>query len=361
MTMPVLKLDGINKSFGPLKVIKELSLSVREGEFFTLLGPSGCGKTTILRLIAGLEEPEEGRLLLQGQDITHLPAHKRNINTVFQNYALFPHLTVFANIAFGLEMKGFKAEKIQDKVARFMRLFNIDELRERLPQQISGGQQQRVAVARALVCNPQILLLDEPLAALDLKLRKQIQLELKSLQRETGITFVYVTHDQEEALLLSDRIGVMCDGKIVQLGTPQEIYRRPLNRFVADFIGESNLLPVEVMESRGDSLYVKWLDRVFPGEVVEGPKGAVAYNGKALFMLRPEELILAKASEVTNGEGINFPGRITEVFYCGSGYKVRVEVDGQVDLTVLSFSNDWELGEPVAVGWQSGSGLLIQD
>ncbi len=361
MTMPILKLDGINKSFGPLKVIKELNLSIREGEFFTLLGPSGCGKTTILRLTAGLEEPEGGRLLLNGQDITHLPAHKRNINTVFQNYALFPHLTVYANIAFGLEMKGLKTEEIKDKVTRFMRLFNIDELGERLPQQISGGQQQRVAVARALVCNPQILLLDEPLAALDLKLRKQIQLELKSLQRETGITFVYVTHDQEEALLLSDRIGVMFDGKIIQLGTPQEIYRRPLNRFVADFIGESNLLPVEVMESKGDSLYVKWLDKVFPSEVVKGPTGAATYNGKALFMLRPEELIVDKVTEGSNGKGLNFPGRITEVFYCGSGYRVRVEVGGQVDLTVLSSSNDWKLGESVSVGWRPGSGLIIQD
>lgn len=361
MTMPILELDGINKSYGPLEVIKELNLSIREGEFFTLLGPSGCGKTTILRLIAGLEEPEGGRLMLQGQDITRLPAHRRNINTVFQNYALFPHLTVYANIAFGLEMKGFKAKEIEDKVVRFMRLFNIDELGERLPQQISGGQQQRVAVARALVCNPQILLLDEPLAALDLKLRKQIQLELKSLQRETGITFIYVTHDQEEALLLSDRIGVMFGGNIVQLGTPQEIYRRPLNRFVADFIGESNLLAVEVMESRGNSLYVKWLDKIFSSEVVEGPEGPATYNGKALFMLRPEELVIAKATEGANGKGVNFPGRITEVFYCGSGYKVRVEVDGQADLTVLSFSNDWEPGESVDVGWRAGSGLIIQD
>jgi spermidine/putrescine transport system ATP-binding protein len=221
----------------------DVSIDIEHGEFFTLLGPSGCGKTTLLRCIAGFETPTSGQILLSGQDITHMPPHKRPVNTVFQSYALFPHLTVAQNVGFGLQMQGQSKTQVNDRVARVLALVKLDDFAGRLPTQLSGGQQQRVALARALAPEPQVLLLDEPLSALDLKLRKEMQSELKRLQVETGITFVFVTHDQEEALTMSNRIGVMSAGALLQVGTPRDIYDRPVDRFVADFIGETNFLP----------------------------------------------------------------------------------------------------------------------
>ncbi len=236
------------KSFGQgkasVRALDDVSLEIQSGEFFTLLGPSGCGKTTLLRLIAGFEAPTSGRILLDGADVTELPPNRRPVNTVFQSYALFPHLTVAENVGFALKMQGRKKPEVDDTVARMLALVKMETFATRKTAQLSGGQQQRVALARALAPQPKVLLLDEPLSALDLKLRKEMQVELKRLQKETGITFVFVTHDQEEALTMSDRIGVMSAGKLQQVATPREIYTAPVNRFVASFIGETNFLPV---------------------------------------------------------------------------------------------------------------------
>jgi spermidine/putrescine transport system ATP-binding protein len=239
------------KAFGAgdhaVRALDDVSLAIHAGEFFTLLGPSGCGKTTLLRLIAGFETPTSGTILLDGQDITHLPPNRRPVNTVFQSYALFPHLTVAQNVAFGLEMLGKQRAEVTARVDEMLRLVKLTAMAGRKTAQLSGGQQQRVALARALAPQPKVLLLDEPLSALDLKLRKEMQIELKRLQTQTGITFVFVTHDQEEALTMSDRIGVMSAGRLQQIGAPRDIYTRPVNRFVASFIGETNFLPATVV------------------------------------------------------------------------------------------------------------------
>ena len=241
--MRLIQLQGISKSFGDTQVLRDVDLYIRKREFLTLLGPSGCGKTTMLRIIGGFEYPTEGRVLFEGQDITDLPPYKRRVNTVFQKYALFSHMNVFDNIAFGLKLKKLPKAEIARKVGRMLELVNMEGYEKRWADSLSGGQQQRIAIARALVNEPEVLLLDEPLGALDLKLRKNMQLELKAMQQELGITFIYVTHDQEEALTMSDTIAVMSGGRIHQIGEPKKIYDEPQNAFVADFIGESNILP----------------------------------------------------------------------------------------------------------------------
>jgi spermidine/putrescine transport system ATP-binding protein len=242
-----IEIRGVDKIFGPVatgfRALDSISLDIREKEFFTLLGPSGCGKTTLLRMLAGFETPTSGHIRLHGQTVEDLPPRARKVNMVFQNYALFPHLSVARNIAFGLEMLDWKKAEVAARVDRMLALVRLEHFRDRKPAQLSGGQQQRVALARALAPQPQVLLLDEPLSALDLKLRKEMQGELKRLQRETGITFILVTHDQEEALAMSDRLAVMSGGRVLQTGTPEDIYARPASRFVADFIGEANLIP----------------------------------------------------------------------------------------------------------------------
>ncbi len=276
------------KTFGAgthaVNALDDVSVEIRQGEFFTLLGPSGCGKTTLLRCIAGFETPTSGTILLDGTDITDLPPNKRPVNTVFQSYALFPHLSVARNIAFSLEMLGKPKAEVTETVARMLALVKLDEFADRAPQQLSGGQQQRVALARALAPAPKVLLLDEPLSALDLKLRKEMQSELKRLQSETGITFVFVTHDQEEALTMSDRIGVMSAGKLLQVGPPREIYDRPANRFVADFIGETNFLIGTV-----DNGAV----RLPSGDVLAAPVNGHA--GQVTIALRPEHVDIVPA------------------------------------------------------------------
>ena len=276
------------KAFGQgtvaVRALDDVSVKIRQGEFFTLLGPSGCGKTTLLRLIAGFETPTSGQILLDGADITHLPPNKRPVNTVFQSYALFPHLTVAQNIAFGLEMQDRPRTEIKQTVARMLALVQLEPMADRKTSQLSGGQQQRVALARALAPAPKVLLLDEPLSALDLKLRKEMQIELKRLQMETGITFVFVTHDQEEALTMSDRIAVMSAGHIQQVGSPREIYTRPANRFVASFIGETNFLTGQSDGSRivlGNGA----------GFALAAPKGAIN------LAIRPEQLRVVAANE----------------------------------------------------------------
>jgi spermidine/putrescine transport system ATP-binding protein len=263
-----------------VRALDDVSVAIRRNEFFTLLGPSGCGKTTLLRVIAGFEPPTLGSLRLEGQDVTHLPPNRRPVNTVFQNYALFPHMTVGQNIAFGLEMLGKPRAEVAATVDEMLRLVRMEELKSRRTAELSGGQQQRVALARALAPHPKVLLLDEPLSALDLKLRKEMQIELKRLQNETGITFIFVTHDQEEALTMSDRVAVMRDGKILQVGSPREIYNNPVNRFVADFIGETNFL-TGTAEGKGV--------RLASGEVLAIATGRPE-GSKVTLAVRPEQV-----------------------------------------------------------------------
>jgi spermidine/putrescine transport system ATP-binding protein len=304
----VLSLRGIEKSFttssGVAKVLHNLSLHIQENAFLTLLGPSGCGKTTLLRIIAGLESADCGEVLLDGSDISHLPPHRRPINTVFQNYALFPHMSVRDNIAFGLRMRRRKPEEIAEAVLRGVRLVQMEQYVHRMPSQLSGGQQQRVALARALVNEPRILLLDEPLSALDFKLRREMQEELKRLQRDTGITFVFVTHDQSEALSLSDHIVVMDRGSIEQMGEPESIYRRPASRFVATFIGECNFIPAASIGMQGAEL-----------------------------AFRPEDVALdCEAGSSESGSALGF---VKEVTYKGASTHYRVRFDCGIDIIVV--------------------------
>lgn len=312
---------------GILAAVNHVTMQIRDGEFFSLLGPSGCGKTTSLRMIAGFELPTDGKILIHGKDMSQTPAFQRPINTVFQQYALFPHMTVEQNIAFGLEMKGVpRAERIK-RVGEALEMVRLPGMEMRRPKQLSGGQQQRIALARALVNKPEVLLLDEPLGALDLKLRKEMQLELKTLQREVGITFIYVTHDQEEALTMSDRIAVMSKGVALQIGVPEEIYERPATKFVADFIGETNFLDGIVKGQNGTTVEI---DLTGTG-VVHVESSRKFTNGQQVTVaVRPEKLSLN--SEIKDGN--NLKGRVEEVIYIGTdthygirfagGHKARV-------------------------------------
>ena len=307
------------KAFGQgdnaVRALDDVSVQIRTGEFFTLLGPSGCGKTTLLRLIAGFEMPSGGSILLDGADITNLPPNKRPVNTVFQSYALFPHLTVAQNIGFGLEMMGRPKAEVKSTTARMLALVKMEPMADRKTSQLSGGQQQRVALARALAPSPKVLLLDEPLSALDLKLRKEMQIELKRLQLETGITFVFVTHDQEEALTMSDRIGVMSAGKLQQVGSPKEIYNHPVNRFVASFIGETNFLPA----TREGDLY-----RLDCGITVAGPASNAS---RVTLTVRPEQVRLVPETEAGA-----IPAKITNLVYFGTDTHCHVALPDGIEV-----------------------------
>ncbi|MDE2384842.1 MAG: ABC transporter ATP-binding protein [Alphaproteobacteria bacterium] len=305
--------------------LDNVSLTINQNEFFTLLGPSGCGKTTLLRLIAGFEFPTDGHIYLYGEDIALLPAYKRPVNTVFQNYALFPHMTVAQNIAFGLEMLGKPKAEIDARVLAMLKLVRMEELSGRKTSQISGGQQQRVALARALAPKPKVLLLDEPLSALDYKLRKEMQIELKRLQTETGITFIFVTHDQEEALTMSDRIAVMSKGKVLQVGTPHEIYDHPAERFVANFIGETNFLKGEIVSSAKGVPRVKL--EAGPTISADAPRGGQP-AGKVTVVLRPEQATLVPA-----GKG-ELQGVVDNVVFFGTDTHFHVRLaDGSMFMT----------------------------
>ena len=328
---------ALSKTFGQgdyaITALDSVELDILENEFFTLLGPSGCGKTTLLRLIAGFELPTEGSISLQGEGITDKPPHRRPVNTVFQSYALFPHMTVAENIGFGLRMLGKPAAEISTTTERMLALVQLEAMAGRRTDQLSGGQQQRVALARALAPAPKVLLLDEPLAALDLKLRKNMQLELKSLQAETGITFVFVTHDQEEALTMSDRIAVMKSGKILQIGTPRDIYDRPTHRFVADFIGDINILEGTVKQTDGDLATVRLRD----GSMVSAHLGtASAPSGNVSVAIRPENVRLAGAGETPTLTGvlenIVYFGAATNLHLrLGTGEEIVIRNPGAVD------------------------------
>jgi spermidine/putrescine transport system ATP-binding protein len=322
------RLVGVTKAFGPdLVAVDHIDLEVLDGEFFSLLGPSGCGKTTTLRMIGGFEEPTSGLIELHGEDVTWLPPYKRNVNTVFQNYALFPHLTIFENVAFGLRRKKVSNDEVKKRVAQMLELVELQGFDQRKPGQISGGQAQRVALARALINRPAVLLLDEPLGALDLKLRKQMQIELKRIQQEVGITFIYVTHDQEEAMTMSDRIAVMNRGRYEQLGTPEDLYERPQTRFVASFLGASNLLHGKV-EGTDDGYGTVRLDE---SSTVRVPRRQVDGRVEVDVGVRPEKIRLSGDS-ATAAPGLNvMKGHIRALAYTGVSTQYQVELgDGAI-------------------------------
>jgi spermidine/putrescine transport system ATP-binding protein len=321
-TADAVNVHSLSKTFGSgnalFSALSDVSVSIKQNEFFTLLGPSGCGKTTLLRLIAGFDYPSAGSILLYGKDVAHLPPFKRPINTVFQNYALFPHMTVAQNVGFGLRMLGWNKADIDQRVVDMLRLVRMENLKGRGTSQISGGQQQRVALARALAPRPKVLLLDEPLSALDYKLRKDMQVELKRMQAETGITFIFVTHDQEEALTMSDRIAVMNGGKILQVGSPREIYSAPASRFVAGFIGESNFLPCEVTGRNHKETQVRLADSSKP---LLAHASDIETGSKATLAIRPEDAFIASK----RGEGV-FSALVEDVIFFGSGVHVRLKL-----------------------------------
>ncbi len=309
----LIELKGISKAYDGEKVIDSMNLYIRDGEFITFLGPSGCGKTTTLRIIGGFETADEGNLYFDGVEISDVPAYKRHINTVFQKYALFPHLNVYENIAFPLRLKKVKEEEIEKRVTEMLRMVALSGFENKSVSTLSGGQQQRVAIARALVSHPKVLLLDEPLGALDLKLRKDMQNELKSIQKEIGITFIYVTHDQEEALSMSDTIVVMADGEIQQIGTPTDIYNEPKNAFVADFIGESNIIDGIMLEDKK----VKFSSHIF--ECVDG---GFEQNEPVDVVIRPEDV------DVVPPEKGTLTGKVTSVTFKGVHYEIIVDIKG---------------------------------
>lgn len=351
-----LELDGIRKTFPGFTAIEELDLVIPAGSFFALLGPSGCGKTTTLRLVAGLEEPTAGRILIGGKDVTSVKPYKRPVNTVFQSYALFPHMSVLDNVAFGL-----KRRKMPDAVARAheaLALVELDHVASRRPSQLSGGQQQRVALARAVVNRPALLLLDEPLGALDLKLRRQMQLELKAIQSEVGLTFLHVTHDQEEAMTMADTVAVMNKGRIEQLGSPQELYELPKTGFVAAFLGQSNLLPATVVSTAGGVVTA----RTAAGVVAVPAERAVATSGDITVGVRPEKLLLSGAEPPREGtHNVLGPGRIVDASFTGASTQYIVEIPGVGPLTVFEqnmvFGAVYAAGSDVWVSWRVEHGF----
>ena len=328
---PSVTLKAVTKRFADFVAVDDLDLEIGSGEFFTLLGPSGCGKTTTLRMIAGFEEPTEGTVLIDGDDVVGLPSHKRPTNTVFQSYALFPHMSVADNVAFGLRRQGVDGAETERRVSEELERVGLAREANRKPAQLSGGQQQRVALARAIVNRPRVLLLDEPLGALDLKLRKGLQVELKRIQREVGITFVYVTHDQEEALTMSDRMAVMNAGKIEQLGTPEEVYERPTTTFVAGFIGVSNLMPGVVEDASGGRTRV----RLDAGVSIDVAGNGFSAGDRCHAVVRPEKL---QISEVEGSTGDGWPsvgGTVESSVYLGTATQIVVRLAGDVPMTVL--------------------------
>jgi spermidine/putrescine transport system ATP-binding protein len=355
-------LRGVTKRFGTFTAVDNLSLAIQEGEFFSLLGPSGCGKTTTLRMIAGFDLPSAGEIYLRGKAVGQLPPFKRNVNTVFQSYALFPHLTVQQNVAFGLEMKRVGKTEIERRVGEALEMVRLPDVGHRKPHQLSGGQKQRIALARALINRPEVLLLDEPLGALDLKLRKAMQLELKELQRRLGITFIFVTHDQEEALIMSDRIGVMNEGLLLQVGPPQEIYDRPTSRFVADFIGETNFLPCKAT-AVGDEFATVVVGGNLTMQAVA--QGSVAVGQELTLTIRPEKIHIHHPDEQISGESV-YDGRILETVFIGTDTRFNVELADGVRLEVREQNVNIALerfgvGQAVAVSWQPRSAQLLSE
>ncbi len=388
------ELHNVTKKFGDFTAVDDLTLNIPDGEFFSLLGPSGCGKTTTLRMIAGFEQPTEGEIYIKGEPVAGIPAHQRPVNTVFQSYALFPHMTVAQNVAFGLEMKKVSKSETKQRVAEALELVQLPQLSERKPKQLSGGQRQRVALARALVNRPQVLLLDEPLGALDLKLRKAMQLELKQIQTEVGITFVYVTHDQEEAMTMSDRIAVMNEGLVQHVGTPRDIYEHPANRFVADFIGETNFIRGKVGQL-GDTISVIAAGNITlsgtgdaqslspeqditlairPEKINLYPQGAVEITQSGLDR---EELIQLFGDQLPSGsidmkdylateaDNVVVNGQIKEAIYIGTDTRYRVVLANDVSLYIRvqnfgsRYDTTFKVGDQVYVNWAAENAQIL--
>jgi spermidine/putrescine transport system ATP-binding protein len=349
-TTPDVRLVGVTKQFDDVVAVDDLSLDVESGSFFALLGPSGCGKTTTLRMIGGFEQPSDGQIFLGDREVSGLPAYKRDVNTVFQSYALFPHLTVFENVAFGMRRKGVRGEMLRGRVEEMLKIVGLGGLGKRKPRQLSGGQQQRVALARALVNKPQVLLLDEPLGALDLKLRKQMQLELKAIQHDVGITFIHVTHDQEEAMTMADQIAVMNSGRIEQLGTPTELYETPATAYVAGFLGVSNLIAGTVTGSDSVRLH-NGTDVRVPAAALGGRTGQVAVG------IRPEKI------ELGNGQPNSLAGEVVEQAYVGVATQYIVDTDaGRLTVYRQNASpglNGAAPGERLTLSWSPDSTFVV--
>jgi iron(III) transport system ATP-binding protein len=353
-----IEVRGVVKRFAGVPAVDHADLSVADGELFTLLGPSGCGKTTLLRLIAGFYRADAGEIAFGDLVVNDLPAYERRIGMDFQNYALWPHMTVFANVAYGLRIKKLPDAKVKARVAEGLRKVNLVGLESRYPGQLSGGQQQRVALARALVLNPDILLLDEPLSNLDAKIRMQVRAEIRKLQKELGITTIYMTHDQEEALSLSDRVAVMREGKILQVGSPQELYERPRTRFVADFVGTNNLLSGRVAESEGAELVVE----TELGSLRGIAQGALRPGDRCVLAVRPENVAIAETPE---GNGNVVAGRVAFSAYLGNTLRYDVEI-GQGHLLKVDIRDPWHheplpLGRPVSLSFSASATLAIPD
>jgi spermidine/putrescine transport system ATP-binding protein len=363
--VPSVRLDGVTKRFGELVAVREMVMDIGRGEFFTMLGPSGCGKTTTLRMVAGFEDPSEGRVYLDGDDITGLPAFRRPCNTVFQSYALFPHRTVEQNVAFGLQRQRIDKAEIKRRVGEELDRVGLSREAKRKPSQLSGGQQQRVALARALVNRPAVLLLDEPLGALDLKLRKQLQVELKRIQREVGITFVYVTHDQEEALTMSDRIAVMNHGVVEQVSDPETVYERPSTTFVAGFIGVSNLMPGEVVSANGAGAQL----RLDAGPTVRTPQSGGARAGdRAHAVVRPEKLVLSTAAGAAPDNQSSVEGQVESSLYLGTATQMVVKLGDGTRMTVLVPNADVEArrelpvaGDGARLSWSNENIHIVRE
>ena len=388
------KLDHVTKKFGEFTAVHDMELEIADGEFFSMLGPSGCGKTTTLRMIAGFEQPTSGELYIMGQPVAGIPAYRRPVNTVFQNYALFPHMTVAQNVAFGLEMAKVPKAEIDSRVAEALEQVQMTSMSQRKPTQLSGGQQQRVALARALVNRPKVLLLDEPLGALDLKLRKAMQLELKQIQSEVGITFIYVTHDQEEAMTMSNRIAVMSNGLVQQIGAPREIYEHPHNRFVADFIGETNFLEGKVIELDGVVKMAIGNDHLIGRSDVPLSIGQQAY-----LAIRPEKINIYPQGNVTvrdveidaeqiadvfgghvpsgpfdikqvlkqEHESMYVNGKVEEAIYIGTDTRYKVRILGNQHLVVRSqnfgdrYDTTFSAGDEVLLHWPAENARILTE
>jgi spermidine/putrescine transport system ATP-binding protein len=365
-------IKNISKFFGDFRALNNVSLEIKKGEFFSLLGPSGCGKTTLLRIIAGFENPDKGELTLDGNDVLSYPPNRRQTNTVFQNYSLFPHLTVFENVAFSLRLKRASSAEVKSKVDEYLHLVQLVDHAHKKPNQLSGGQKQRVAIARALINEPRVLLLDEPLSALDAKLRQHMLIELDTIHDKIGITFIYVTHDQQEALSVSDRLAVMNQGDILQIGTPQEIYESPASDFVARFIGETNLFDATVLSvekmNRQNLEYMVELDIPELGRIKVTTVDDVKPGQKVSFTIRPEKIVINTDKPTTNREDINlFNGMVDEPIYSGFQTKFYIKIQDKTLIRVIkqhaNYSDDgpairWK--DTVYLSWSADDGYIVE-